>query len=148
MYIGDASNNRIRKVTIATGIISSIAGTGSTGYSGDTGYAISATFSYPLTIAIDSSGIPHPIAIIDDFIHIFTKATYTSVITSITPFAKLPFHRGLLLLWRVTEVLPLVVMVVQRQPPRCTGLSESRLMQQVFVHNIFFLLFILSFFSR
>ncbi len=57
MYIADSYNQRIRKVTVSTGIISTIAGTGATGYSGDGGFATSATLYYPTGLAIDSSGI-------------------------------------------------------------------------------------------
>jgi hypothetical protein len=35
VYIADYSNHRIRKVTVSTGIITTIAGTGSTTFSGD-----------------------------------------------------------------------------------------------------------------
>ena len=57
VYIGDSSNNRIRKVTVSTGsIITTIAGTGTTSYSGDNGAATSATLSYPSGVALDASG--------------------------------------------------------------------------------------------
>ncbi len=56
MYIADSSNNRIRKVTISTGIITTIAGTGATTYAGDNGQATSATLSHPRGVAVDSSG--------------------------------------------------------------------------------------------
>ena len=56
VYIADSCNNRIRKVTVSTGIITLIAGTGSTGYSGDNGAATSATLKYPYGVAVDSSG--------------------------------------------------------------------------------------------
>ena len=55
MYIADY-NNRIRKVTVSTGIISTIAGTGTTGYSGDNGQATSATVNSPVGISLDSAG--------------------------------------------------------------------------------------------
>ncbi len=54
VYITD--NNRIRKVTISTGIITSIAGTGTASYSGDNGPATSAAFS-PQGVTIDASGL-------------------------------------------------------------------------------------------
>ena len=57
MYIADAYNNRIRKVTASTGIITTIAGTGSASYSGDGGAATSATLYFPMGVALDSSGI-------------------------------------------------------------------------------------------
>ena len=56
VYIADESNNRIRKVTVSTGIISTIAGTGTTSYSGDNGPATSAALSSPRGVAVDASG--------------------------------------------------------------------------------------------
>ncbi len=56
MYIADTSYYRIRKVTVSTGIIYTVAGTGSGGYSGDNGPATSATLCYPYGVAVDSSG--------------------------------------------------------------------------------------------
>ncbi len=56
VYIADSTNQRIRKVTVSTGIISTIAGTGSTSYSGDNGPATSATLGYPSGVVVDASG--------------------------------------------------------------------------------------------
>jgi sugar lactone lactonase YvrE len=55
-YIGDRSNNKIRKVSGGTGIITTAAGTGSSGYSGDGGPATSARLSAPQGIALASNG--------------------------------------------------------------------------------------------
>ena len=55
MYIADTGNHRIRKVTVSTGIITTIAGT-IAGYSGDNGDAMSATLYYPSGVALDASG--------------------------------------------------------------------------------------------
>ncbi len=57
VYIADSSNQRIRKVTISTGIISTIAGTGSATYSGDNGAATSAALRHPYRVTVDASGI-------------------------------------------------------------------------------------------
>jgi enoyl-[acyl-carrier-protein] reductase (NADH) len=56
VYIADAGNNRIRKVTVSTGIISTFAGTGTGSYSGDNDLATSATLNAPTGVAVDSSG--------------------------------------------------------------------------------------------
>ena len=56
IYIADAANQRIRKITAATGVISTIAGTGSIGYSGDGGAATSATFNSPIGLDVDADG--------------------------------------------------------------------------------------------
>jgi len=56
LYIADAANNRIRKVTASTGIITTIAGTGTAGFSGDGGAATSARISAPEAVEMDSAG--------------------------------------------------------------------------------------------
>ncbi len=56
VYIADTDNQRIRKVTVSTGIITTIAGTGTQSYSGDNSQATSATLYYPLGVALDSAG--------------------------------------------------------------------------------------------
>ena len=56
VYISDWYNQRIRKVTVSTGIITTVAGTGSTTYSGDNGPATSATLYYPSGVSLDASG--------------------------------------------------------------------------------------------
>lgn len=55
LYIADTFHNRIRKVDI-NGIISTIAGNGSAGFSGDGGPAISAQLYLPYGIAVDNNG--------------------------------------------------------------------------------------------
>jgi hypothetical protein len=55
LYIADHDNYRIRKVSTA-GIISTIAGTGVSGYTGDGGAATSATMADPTALAFDASG--------------------------------------------------------------------------------------------
>ncbi len=61
VYIGDFNNHRVRKVTVSTGIMSTIAGTGdgsstSGSYSGDNGPATSAGLYRPTGVCPDSSG--------------------------------------------------------------------------------------------
>ena len=55
-YIGDRSNNKIRKVTALTGIITTYAGTGTAGYSGDGALATLARLNRPQGIHLASNG--------------------------------------------------------------------------------------------
>jgi sugar lactone lactonase YvrE len=55
LYIADWRNNRIRKVN-TSGIISTVAGTGTAGYSGDGGAATAAQVNNPIGVTIDSTG--------------------------------------------------------------------------------------------
>ena len=57
VYIADTYNERVRKVTISTGIITTIAGTGASSYTGDNGPATSAALRSPTGISLDASGI-------------------------------------------------------------------------------------------
>jgi sugar lactone lactonase YvrE len=56
IYIADYSNERIRKVTVSTGVITTVAGNGFQGYSGDGGQATSATINTVSGVALDTSG--------------------------------------------------------------------------------------------
>jgi hypothetical protein len=87
VYIADSDNHRIRKVTVSTGIISTIAGAGSTSdsgdgnYSGDGGQATAAELNYPEKLALDSSG---NVYIADSDNHRIRKVTVsTGIITTI-----------------------------------------------------------------
>jgi hypothetical protein len=55
LYIADTGNNRIRKVTAATGFITTVAGAAG-GFSGDTGPATSAALNTPTGVYMDSVG--------------------------------------------------------------------------------------------
>ena len=56
LYIADGSNCVIRKVAAATGVITTVAGNGTCGYSGDGGPATSAQLSGPEGVAVDGAG--------------------------------------------------------------------------------------------
>lgn len=56
IYIADVSNNRVRKVAASTTIITTLAGSTSSGYTGDNGQATSATLRLPYSVAVDPSG--------------------------------------------------------------------------------------------
>ena len=55
LFIADTNNNRIRKVD-AAGIISTVAGTGDRGFSGDGGPAVEARLAFPRDVAVDGAG--------------------------------------------------------------------------------------------
>jgi sugar lactone lactonase YvrE len=55
LYIADTYNSRVRKVN-TNGIITTVAGNGTAGFSGDGGNATSASLNYPFGITTDSSG--------------------------------------------------------------------------------------------
>jgi len=82
IYIAEWGNQRIRKVTVSTGIISTIAGTGASSYSGDNGAATSATLSYPFGVGLDTAG---NVYIADTDNHRIRKVTISTGI--ITTFA-------------------------------------------------------------
>jgi uncharacterized protein (TIGR03437 family) len=73
IYIADAFNFRIRKVS--NGIITTIAGTGKSGYSGDGGVGTSATVNFPGCVSTDSTG------------NIYVCDTQNNVIRQLTPIA-------------------------------------------------------------
>ena len=54
IYVADYNNNRIRKIT-STGVVSTLAGTGTAGYRNGAGIT-KARFNYPYGVAVDSSG--------------------------------------------------------------------------------------------
>jgi len=56
IYAADISGNRIRKITIATGLISTIAGIGTAGYNGDGILATAAQINIPSALAFDGNG--------------------------------------------------------------------------------------------
>jgi hypothetical protein len=56
IFIADTANHAIRKVSASTGIITTVAGNGLIGYSGDGGLATSAGLFYPRDVAVDGSG--------------------------------------------------------------------------------------------
>ncbi len=72
MYIADTNNHRIRKVNISTGTITTIAGSGSVGYSCAAGVATAVGLHNPFGVAADASG------------NIYIADTYNQCIRKVT----------------------------------------------------------------
>jgi large repetitive protein len=56
IFLSDTNNNRVRRVDSQSGLISTVAGNGSSGYGGDGGPATSATINNPSGIVMDGAG--------------------------------------------------------------------------------------------
>ena len=79
LYIADSSNHRIRKVDTA-GNITTVAGTGTSGSSGDGGAATAAQLSSPQGVALDGSG---NLYIADRSNHRIRKVNSSGIITTV-----------------------------------------------------------------
>ena len=82
IIIAEAKNHCVRRVDVHTGLIQTIAGTGSPGYSGDGGPATVATMNEPYSLAVDLTS--NDIYIVDRLNAVIRKLQATSgVITTI-----------------------------------------------------------------
>jgi hypothetical protein len=79
LYIADTLNNRIRKVT-AAGVISTVAGNGQQGYSGDGGTAVGASLNAPAAVVPDAAG---NLYICDLGNNVIRKVTSAGVISTV-----------------------------------------------------------------
>jgi sugar lactone lactonase YvrE len=79
LYIADAENNRVCRVDKA-GIITTLAGNGTQGYTGDGGPAALAELNYPMGVAFDASG---NLYIVDTGNNRVRKVDMTGVITTV-----------------------------------------------------------------
>src|SRR5580658_7808750 len=80
LYIADPANNRVRKVALSTGIISTFAGNGTAGYSGDTGPAASAELQVPVGVVVDGKG---DLYIADEGNSVIRKVSASGTITTV-----------------------------------------------------------------
>jgi uncharacterized protein (TIGR03437 family) len=82
LYIADASSNRVRKVS--NGVIATVAGNGTPGFSGDNGPATSAQLFGPTDLAVDSAGKVYITDFLNNRIRILTP-TASSCSYSVSP---------------------------------------------------------------
>ena len=82
LFIADAGgNNRIRKVSAATGIITTVAGSGAYGTSGDGGPATTASLAAPQGVAVDASG--DLFISEDEYTNLIRKVSVSGIITTV-----------------------------------------------------------------
>lgn len=80
LYIADTHNHRIRKVNLATGIITTMAGNSSAGSTGDNGPATAATLDMPTALAFDTKG---DLYVADVRAHRIRRINSTGTITTV-----------------------------------------------------------------
>jgi trimeric autotransporter adhesin len=81
IYITDSGHSRVRMVTRSTGIITTVAGNGTIGYSGDGGPATSAGLASPRGVAVDAPGNIYIADSRNNRIRMVTKST--GIITTV-----------------------------------------------------------------
>ena len=72
LYVADQQNHRVRAIDLTTGIINTVAGNGTPGFSGDGGPALDASLNLPSGIAFDTTG------------HLYIADTYNNRIRRVT----------------------------------------------------------------
>jgi VCBS repeat-containing protein len=82
IYVADCFNQRVRKINISTGVISTVAGNGSAGYSGDGGPAIDAQLYNPNYLALDATG------------NLYISDNQNQVIRKVTPSGTISTFAG------------------------------------------------------
>jgi sugar lactone lactonase YvrE len=79
IYLGDGVG-RIRRIDARTGIITTVAGTGQSGYSGDGGLAVEAQIGSPTAVCLDTAG---NLYFADNAYHVIRKVDTRGVITTV-----------------------------------------------------------------
>lgn len=79
MFVADCNANRVRKIDVS-GVITTVAGIGGSGFSGDGGPAVEAALSCPSGVAADGSG---NLFISDQYNHRIRKVTASGVIITV-----------------------------------------------------------------
>jgi len=128
VYITDSFNSRVRRVDGVTGLISTIAGTGIWGFSGDSGQATAAQLRLPYSVAVDRQGT---LWIADRSNDRIRRVTAAGIITTVAGTGELgtPLLSGLGTNMRLVNPGPVIVdnasNVLFAQVTRVSQLSTS-----------------------
>jgi streptogramin lyase len=79
LYIADTVNHRVRRIE-ADGTITTVAGTGARGYSGDGGPATAAQFDRPRNVAFDAVGVMY---VVDEGNHRVRRVGLVGIVTTL-----------------------------------------------------------------
>jgi DNA-binding beta-propeller fold protein YncE len=80
LYVADQLNNKVRKILIADHMVSTVAGTGTAGYSGDGGPAMDAELNYPCDVVCAPNG---DVYVADTRNHAVRKIDASGVMTTV-----------------------------------------------------------------
>jgi sugar lactone lactonase YvrE len=80
IYVADTENHRVRKIEIATQVVTTIGGDGTGAYTGDGGPATAARFNYPTDIACTPEG---DIFVADAKNHVIRKIDADGIVTTV-----------------------------------------------------------------
>ncbi|HEX3746398.1 MAG TPA: hypothetical protein VHW09_20815 [Bryobacteraceae bacterium] len=96
LYFADSFNNQIRKVVLATGTISLLAGSSTTafGYSGDGGLATDALLNDPTGVAVDAAGNVYICDTFNDVIRVVTPDGLIHTVAGLSANAPNPGFSG------------------------------------------------------
>ena len=90
IIIADTNNSRIRQVSIATGVITTIAGNGAPGFGGDGGAATSAQLNFPVGLTVDASNNLY----VADLLNNVIREVSSGTITTVAGQGGVPGHSG------------------------------------------------------
>jgi hypothetical protein len=89
LFVADKENNRIRKILVTTGILSTVVGSGVYDFTGDGGPALTATLKKPTGVYVDTMG---RIFIADSENHRVRKVDINGIITTIAGISGQSFN--------------------------------------------------------
>jgi len=80
LYIAEFTGDRVRKVSAATGVISTVAGNGVGGYAGDGGLAVNAELDSPKAVAVDAAGDIYIADAVNNVVRMVSPSGYISTV--------------------------------------------------------------------